>query len=295
MRIQFLNGGLANQAFQYIFAKYYEMSHPGDIMYMDDSYFAIDTVRNGYELEKVFGIKAHMLSSCFDSEVWNFILQERLGGKSIPQILCENGINIYMVSEVGDAHNTFNPFQGQVIHVPCNEYIPEVLDYPDDVYYHGYWINKKWFDKFQFSFQSEFRFPEVEDEKNLKYLAQIEEVPSVAIHIRRGDYVKLGWNMDIETYKRLIQQFQGMTSGKWELFVFSDDIEWCKRNQEQLGFRAFASVTFVEGNINGNNYLDLLLMSRCKAMIMSNSAFCYLAALLNTQKKFVLNPTTREV
>ena len=47
MKIQFLNGGLANQAFQYIFAKYYELSHPGDAMYMDDTYFALNTVHNG--------------------------------------------------------------------------------------------------------------------------------------------------------------------------------------------------------------------------------------------------------
>ena len=50
MKIQFLNGGLANQAFQYIFARYYELSHPGDIMYLEDSYFALHTVHNGYEL-----------------------------------------------------------------------------------------------------------------------------------------------------------------------------------------------------------------------------------------------------
>lgn len=77
MKIQFLNGGLANQAFQYIFAKYYELSHPWDKMYMDDSYFALHTVHNGYELEKVFGIRPHMLSECFTPEVWDFILEEK--------------------------------------------------------------------------------------------------------------------------------------------------------------------------------------------------------------------------
>lgn len=91
MKIQFLNGGLANQAFQYIFARHYELSHPGQIMYLDDTYFALHTVHNGYELEKVFGIQAHMLSQCFDDEVWNFILEERREGKSVPRILCENG------------------------------------------------------------------------------------------------------------------------------------------------------------------------------------------------------------
>ena len=52
MKIQFLNGGLGNQAFQYIFARYYALSHPGEVMYLDDSYFAQNTVHNGYELEK---------------------------------------------------------------------------------------------------------------------------------------------------------------------------------------------------------------------------------------------------
>lgn len=37
MRIQFLNGGLANQAFQYIFARYYALEK-GEPMYMDDTY-----------------------------------------------------------------------------------------------------------------------------------------------------------------------------------------------------------------------------------------------------------------
>lgn len=100
MKIQFLNGGLANQAFQYIFTRSYELARPGEVIYMDDSYFALNTVHNGYELEKVFGIHPHMLSSCFDDEVWGFILEERRQGKSVPQILCENGIETYMISEV---------------------------------------------------------------------------------------------------------------------------------------------------------------------------------------------------
>ena len=61
MKIQFLNGGLANQVFQYIFARYYALSHPGDKMYLDDTYFTLHTVHNGYELEKVFGLRSGIL------------------------------------------------------------------------------------------------------------------------------------------------------------------------------------------------------------------------------------------
>lgn len=295
MKIQFLNGGLANQAFQYIFAKYYELSHPGDVMYLDDSYFALHTVHNGYELDKVFGIKAHMLSECFDGEVWNYILEEKSRGKSVPQIFCERGINMYMITEAGNGYGTFNPFQGRVVTIPANQYIPEILNDPEDVYYHGYWINKNWFATYQLNFMMEFQFPEIEDKKNQLYLERIRSGNSVSIHIRRGDYVTLGWNLKTETYRNQIMKFVEKAEGKWNLFVFSDDIAWCKRNQDELGFQYFSSVIFVEGNINGKNYLDLELMSYCRAMIMSNSAFCYLAALLNMRKQIVINPTAREV
>ncbi len=62
-----------------------------------------------------------------------------------------------------------------------------------------------------------------------------------------------------------------------------------------MGFDLFAQVVYVEGNGNGLNYRDMQLMSMCKGMILSNSAFCYLAALLNRNRKMVINPMERMV
>lgn len=295
MKIQFLNGGLANQAFQYIFTRSYELARPGEVMYMDDSYFALNTVHNGYELEKVFGIHPHMLSSCFDDEVWGFILEERRQGKSVPQILCENGIETYMISEVGGSHQTFNPFDGRVIATPCNGYNPEILDAQGDVYYHGYWINKKWFAGILEDIRQEFRFPEITDQKNQEYLKKIQNTQSVSVHIRRGDYVSLGWELGTDFFRNNTEQFLDIAPGKWNLFVFSDDIPWCRTHQKEMGFGRFKNVIFVEGNNHGRNYIDMQLMSQCKGMIISNSAFCYLAALLNTGMEYCVNPTIREV
>lgn len=295
MKIQFLNGGLANQAFQYIFARYYELTYPGECMYMDDTYFAQNTVHNGYELEKVFGIKAHMLSQCFDDEVWSFILEERRKGKSVPTILCENGIETYMISEVGLNFKSFNPFEGKVKIFPCNEYIPQILAAEGDVYYHGYWINKHWFDRYKENFLREFSFPEIQDEENRERMDRILSVKSVSIHIRRGDYIDLGWGVAPDTYREMTKCFVDNGGSDWELFVFSDDIPWCRENQEEMGFQDFQKVHFVEGNIKGRNYIDMQLMSQCEAMIISNSAFGYLAALLNKRMRFYVNPTDREV
>ncbi|MCI9068474.1 MAG: alpha-1,2-fucosyltransferase [Lachnospiraceae bacterium] len=294
MKIQFLNGGLANQAFQYIFARYYELSHPDGIMYLDDSYFALNTVHNGYELEKVFGIRAHMLSECFDKAVWDFILGERKTGKSVPQILQENQIQIQMLSEV-DGYRQFNPFDGEVHRIPSSQYLPEIQDLPGNFYYHGYWIKRDWFDRYQDHFRKEFTFPQIADAKNQSYMEEIQNTQSVSIHVRRGDYVTLGWSLEPGFYRTCIRTFLESVSGPWHLFVFSDDISWCRAHEEELGFGVFPSVTYVEGNTHGKNYLDLQLMSACKAMFVSNSAFSYLAALLNTKKQYMLNMADRKL
>ncbi len=292
LKIQFLNGGLANQAFQYIFARYYELSHPGECMYMDDSYFALHTVHNGYELEKVFGIRPHMLSSCFDEAVWNAVLEGRKQGKSVPQIFCENQIEIQMITEAGN-YSDFNPFEGEIFRIPNKGYYPEILDVSGNIYYHGYWINKSWFERYPDVFLREFTFPEITDEKNRGYLRQIEASSSVCVHVRRGDYVTLGWNLDMETYRQGMETFVRQVPGPWHLFVFSDDIPWCRLHEQELGFGGFADITYVEGNMHGKNYLDLQLMTRCKAMIVSNSAFSYLAALLNPNRAYTLNLSDR--
>ena len=294
MKIQFLNGGLANQTFQYIFSRYYELSHPGEIMYLDDSYFAQNTVHNGYELEKVYGVKPHMLSECFDADVWEYMLSERRNGKSIPQIFCESGSQMYMISEVGGEHKNFNPFDGTVCTIPCNDYIPRVMDARGDVYYHGYWLNRKWFDTYKEVFWKELSFPELSDEKNRQYMNAIQSTNSLAVHIRRGDFVKLGFAFDENTYRYMIDNFILRYTADWEVFVFSDDIAWCRGNMDALGLRLFRTVHFVEGNVDGKNYIDLQLMSCCKGMIMSNSSFSFLAALLNQNAKVVYNLTTRE-
>ena len=105
----------------------------------------------------------------------------------------------------------------------------------------------------------------------------------------------LGFSQDSIVYRYHLKQFAKQVPGEWHLFVFSDDIDWCKEHVKELGIHYFQEVTYVEGNSDGENYRDMQLMSMCRAMVVSSSAFCYLAALLNTEKQYVLNTTDREV
>ena len=293
MNIQYLNGGLANQVFQYIFVRYAELTYPdcGPWIF-DDSFFFTTHVHNGYELDKVFNIKANLLSNCFEPDVWDEIIRLNKEGKGIPQILKDNGTDLIMYAET----NNYLPFDGNILHMfEANSFHPQIpaLDYPN-IYYHGYWINKKWLNAHKDTIYKELAFPPLPTKASKEYANKILNTPSVAVHVRRGDYVTLGWNMPMDYYSQAIYKFYQKYQN-FVLYVFSDDIEWCRQNATNLGFSYASDVVYVEGNTNGNNYIDLQLMSMCEGIVMSNSAFCYLAALLDKRLKVHITPTNREV
>lgn len=296
MKIQYFNGGLANQVFQYIFYRYAQLSAPGkDVWLLDDSFFFFKNQHNGYELEKVFGVKPNLLSQQFDKEAWNFFIENRKNGIGTAQTMLNMGMPVEMISEA-DNYKTDNPFYGNVYTIPCNGYYPEILDFPGEVvYYFGYWINKNWLARYKEQIFSELTFPPITDEKNLAYASKIKNTLSVGVHIRRGDFVKLGWSLDTAYYHNsagnLANSYPELT-----FFVFSDDIPWCREHADELGLSFAKEVIFIEGNVSGKNYIDLQLMTMCKGLLMSISSFSYLAALMNPNLAFFVNPVSyREI
>lgn len=281
MKIQYLNGGLANQVFQYVFVRYAEINHPREEpWFFDDSFFFLNDVHNGFELEKVFGLKLNLLSRSLDEDVWQELLANKRRGISIPQSFKDLGFPMMMITEF-DNYKEHNPFDGEVYHIPGNVFLPEITNINSDyIYYHGYWLHRGWFDACREVIEKELTFPEITDQRNRLYMDQILQTESVAIHVRRGDYVKIGWTSQNEFYNKAIKDIL-VDYPNAELFVFSDDIEWCRENEEALDFSKAKNVVYVEGNTEGKNYIDLQLMSLCKLMVIGKSAFSYLAMLLN--------------
>ena len=100
----------------------------------------------------------------------------------------------------------------------------------------------------------------------------------VAIHIRRGDYVKLNWTLPISYYINCINKILDNVT----FVIFSDDINWCKQNlitDRPLLF-----------NEDGNDIEQLFLMSKMDGMICSNSSYSWWAAYLSTTHKYVYAP-----
>ena len=107
-----------------------------------------------------------------------------------------------------------------------------------------------------------------------------------AIHVRRGDYLRLS-HCHPFVGKKYFKDCLARLPQVRNFMVFSDDIEWCKSFfPDKFPDRRFK---FVEGT---NMVDDLYLQSLCKNNIISNSSFSWWAAYLNKNPtKIILAPS----
>lgn len=149
------------------------------------------------------------------------------------------------------------------------------------IYFDGYWQDKKYFlDNIN---KIQFKVREIGN-TNEKLLKRIENEYSVSVHVRRGDYLapehinQYGGICTPDYYRKAINIFVNKFP-EVSFFVFSNDIRWVKKNL------VIPNSTYVNNNSGINSYMDMLLMSRCKANIIANSSFSYWGAMLNIHKE----------
>lgn len=292
MKVTLCNGGLGNQTFQYIFSRYMELAGE-EPCYLDDSAFCGREVEhNGFEMRRVFpNCRPRLLSEYFSEDVWGYIMQKKAEGISLVQTWKDIGESFAMVAETTDFQ-----YDGNVIRVPANGFHPWLAWAGGNIYYHGYWINRGYLrGEFQKILRGELAFAPLTGEKNLSYEKRITETNSVALHVRRGDFVKLGWDKPAEAYSVAVGAMRKAVPEPC-FFIFSDAQAWCRENLEKMGIGREEAI-FVEGNRGADSYMDMQLMSYCKNMILATtSSFSYLSALLNrNESMLVVNLTGREV
>ena len=292
MKLQYFNGGLGNQIFQYIFYRYLQIHvealGTGEEIWLDNMKFFKVHEHNGYELESVFGLKPNLISNYFDADVWEYMVETaKSGGGDLCQQMKDMGSGIIMVAETSNF-----AFDGKVYHVAPNQYHPELPELKGDIYFFGYWINKEWFRKIREAIMAELIFPVLADPENLGHLRVIEREKCVSVHIRRGDFCTLGFQLPEQFYREAMDSM-GRVLPEATYLVFSDDIPWCKDHFRELGLnKAKDRIVFVTGNEGDKSYIDVDLMSRCQGMILANSSFSYFAALYNGREdKVVINPS----
>jgi len=285
--IVMMDGGLGNQIGQAVFIRFLEKIF-GTRCIVDDSAFFSEggTVdHNGFELDKVFGMEFPFLSTVFDETEWLSMLENKLKGKSIPIQLEEKGFQLSVISETKVSKDYFSR---EIIFLP-NE-ISELLDLlpnlEGSLYFNGYYINSIYWKLLGEQIWKEFSFPEF-GEANTEYAKIIMNCNSVSVHIRRGDFIKVGRDIGPDKYKELISQICD-TEENPVFFVFSDDLKWCRENTKEIGL-AERNVIFVEGNdVSGTQFNDMHLMSLCKQMVLCDSSFSYWAAMFNKNENLKL-------
>jgi len=97
-----------------------------------------------------------------------------------------------------------------------------------------------------------------------------------SIHVRRGDYVSrenIGSNQFTIPSAKYYQEAIEICEAK-KLIVFSDDLEWCKKNIK------FDDIIYS----NDSEDFSITAMSMCKNNIISASTFGWWGAYLNTNK-----------
>ena len=299
MKLIYMNGGLGNQLFQYIFYRAIELN-TGDECIIDDTYFTLDPdAHNGYEVEKIFGLKPKLLSRVLSPEQWAGLLECKIDGKTVNQLdylntlgyqfeLCSEGNTYTEAYKDCDVKYDKNYFT-----LSMNSFNGNVFSLPGDIFYYGYWINPHWFHNIRETIVKDLTFPEITDEHNQKIMDSILSTNSVGIHIRRGDFVTLGWALGPDWYAGAVRHMRNVIM-KPTFFVFSDDIPWCRENFAQIGFEPTDEIVYVEGNMGGGNFRDMHHMTMCKNLVISNSSFSYLAGLLNqTPNKYIINPSSQ--
>jgi hypothetical protein len=105
-----------------------------------------------------------------------------------------------------------------------------------------------------------------------RYESRLEK--SISLHIRRGDYIALKGHhppLPLSYYTEALEQCDKEAS----IFIFSDDIPWCRKAFHHLGEKAL----FIE---NQPDIADMFLMSMCTQHIIANSSFSWWGAWLNS-------------
>jgi hypothetical protein len=169
----------------------------------------------------------------------------------------------------------------------------DALSMRSPVYLKGYFQSYKYYIGYEDFIKQLFSFPvDTLDGINEEVLNTIKNSNSIAIHIRRGDYVNdtitseyhgsCSLDYYLEALKLLASKNKDFT-----LVFFSDDNDWVKEQFKDLPY----SKIFVDNNKNENSWKDMLLMSSCSHNVIANSSFSWWSAWLNTNPdKIVIAP-----
>ena len=151
-------------------------------------------------------------------------------------------------------------------------------------YFENYLQDKSFFENEDSSWL-QVKKPEKYSESYLRFEKMIMESNSVAVHIRRGDYIKPGSDYEdlsaTNYYDKAMDEAMKIYPNA-QFYFFSDDLDFVK------SVFSGDNMHYVDCNRGKDSYLDILLMSKAKINIIANSTFSYWGAYMGHEKKIVM-------
>ena len=167
-----------------------------------------------------------------------------------------------------------------------------VFEITRDTYLEGYWQSEKYFADCVTEIRKEFRQIHRSSLDSRRLLEMLRGKTSVSIHIRRGDYVtnpearRIHGVCPMEYYVEGLEKIKARLHSDPIIGVFSDDLEWARKN-----FRLDGNMVFVDHRFSSGVLDDFRLMSKFNHHIIANSSFSWWAAWLNSDtNKMVICP-----
>lgn len=154
----------------------------------------------------------------------------------------------------------------------------------DAIYFEHYLQNKTFYEKEDSSWLN-VRIPDGFADNYLMFENLIKTTNSVAVHIRRGDYVMPGTDYEdlsaTDYYDKAIQEAMAIYPDA-KFFFFSDDLDYVKSIFKE------DNMYYVDCNRGADSYLDIHLMSQAKINIIANSTFSYWGAYMGHEHKIIM-------
>ncbi len=171
-----------------------------------------------------------------------------------------------------------------LIQEPDLRFSSAVLDVNGPCLLVGYWQSERYFEAITDQLRQDFRLIPAQDARSAACEARIRGVSSIGLHFRayghaqrdREEAIAFHGRCSLDYYGAALELVLSRIGRDVELFVFSDDIAWCRSN-----FRFPFPTTFVDWNRQNTAYEDMRLMSACRALIIANSSFSWWAGWLN--------------
>ncbi len=168
---------------------------------------------------------------------------------------------------------------------------PELLEM-ESGYIEGFHCSYRYPEMIREELSEEFKFPYQQDLELCEWKERLEQEETVAVHIRRGDFLDPKYCREIgnictdDYYRRAIEHMKKCRPNIRFCF-FSNDVKWVKHNIK------VENAIYIEKNMfmRYHDWYDMFLMSVCRHNIIPNSTFGWWGAWLNrNQDKIVVAP-----